>query len=111
MTACGRERQPWEAADGAIYLVRELAGAAPDTMTSLMPLLAEAVRAEHYAHACHLQVGLVGVEACTSRWRRLRCRMAQLPRFSSCKHLTVIGFRLLQCTRVQHFVRPLSNRQ
>lgn len=50
-----RERQPWEAADGAVYLVRELAAAAPDTMPQLMPALAEAVRHNHYAHACHLQ--------------------------------------------------------
>jgi hypothetical protein len=51
----GRERQPWEAADGAVYLVRELAAAAPDTMQQLLPALADAVRHSHYAHACHLQ--------------------------------------------------------
>lgn len=52
----GRERQPWEAADGAVYLVRELAAAAADTMPQLLPALADAVRHSHYAHACHLQV-------------------------------------------------------
>lgn len=56
MRIASRERQPWEAADGAVYLVRELAAAAPDTMPQLMPALAEAVRHNHYAHACHLQV-------------------------------------------------------
>lgn len=56
---CGgpREREPWEAADGGAYLVRELAGAAPEgALPALMPLLARAAAAHHFAHACHLQV-------------------------------------------------------
>ena len=40
-----------------MYLVRELAAAAPDAMLQLLPALADAVRYSHYAHACHLQAG------------------------------------------------------
>lgn len=55
VTHC-RTREAWEAADGAAYLVRELASAAPDAaLPPLMPLLAAAAAADHYAHACHLQ--------------------------------------------------------
>jgi hypothetical protein len=66
----GRERQPWEAADGAVYLARELAAAAPDAMSQLLPALADAVRHSHYAHACHLQASsdlvlLAPSDACT----------------------------------------------
>lgn len=42
-----------------MYLVRELAAAAPDTMSQLLPALADAVRHSHYAHACHLQASCV----------------------------------------------------
>lgn len=51
-----RQREPWEAADGGVYLTTQLAEVAAATaMPLLMPLLAEAAAADHYAHACHLQ--------------------------------------------------------
>ncbi len=39
-----RPPEPWEASDGAIYMVRELAGAAPEDAVAYLPTLAELAR-------------------------------------------------------------------
>ncbi|KAK9823094.1 hypothetical protein WJX72_000228 [[Myrmecia] bisecta] len=50
-----RAKEPWEASDGAIYLLRELAEAAPQHVPEFLPVFAEVVRLDHYAHCRQLQ--------------------------------------------------------
>ena len=47
--AAFRPPEPWEASDGAIYLVRELAAVAPEAAVDYMPTLAELSRLTHFA--------------------------------------------------------------
>eukprot|EP00854_Cymbomonas_tetramitiformis_P005490 gene5490-6653_t len=42
-----REKEPWEASDGAIYLLRELAAVAPEAVLKLLPELVEVSRVDH----------------------------------------------------------------
>jgi len=51
-----RPRQLWEASDGAVLLVRELAAAAPTAATEFLPTVAELAGLDGFAHCCHLQV-------------------------------------------------------
>ena len=57
-----REKEPWEATDGAVYMVRELAAVAPEALPEFLPGLADAARLSHFAHAVHLQENI---------WRQL----------------------------------------
>lgn len=56
-----REREPWEATDGAVYMLRELAfvvtptAAHPDTITRFLPQLASVSRLTHFSHCLNLQ--------------------------------------------------------
>ena len=50
-----RPRQPWEASDGAVLLVRELAAAAPAAVPEFLPMVAELAGLDGFAHCCHLQ--------------------------------------------------------
>lgn len=57
-----RDKEPWEAADGAVYLLAELAGIAPGEMPQLLPVLAEIALLDHWPQARSLQ---------TTIWRQL----------------------------------------
>jgi len=51
-----REREPWEASDGAVYMLRELSGVAPaEEVVRFMPTLAEVSRLTHFSHCLNLQ--------------------------------------------------------
>lgn len=50
-----RTKQPWEATDGAIYLLRELAAFKPDAAAPFMPELADVARVRHFLHFTSLQ--------------------------------------------------------
>ena len=50
-----RPRQPWEAADGAVYLLRELADADPAAVTPCLGALAEVAALRHFPEAWTLQ--------------------------------------------------------
>ncbi|KAG7667191.1 hypothetical protein NADE_003012 [Nannochloris sp. 'desiccata'] len=50
-----RDKEPWEATDGCIYMIRELAGVAPDQVPQFLPGLAEAARLTHFNHCLNLQ--------------------------------------------------------
>ncbi|KAK9917751.1 hypothetical protein WJX75_007815 [Coccomyxa subellipsoidea] len=50
-----RPKEPWEASDGAIYLLRELAQVAPETGPEFLPVLAEVASVTHFSHCRNLQ--------------------------------------------------------
>ena len=50
-----RERQPWEASDGAVYLLAELADLCPEEAAALLPELAEIALLDHWPQARSLQ--------------------------------------------------------
>ena len=50
-----REKEPWEATDGAIYMIRELATVAPEEVPRFLPGLAEISRLTHFSHCLSLQ--------------------------------------------------------
>eukprot|EP00850_Spirogloea_muscicola_P012243 SM000078S22102 [mRNA] locus=s78:439279:445616:- [translate_table: standard] len=45
-----RAKEPWEASDGAIYLLKELALASPNQALQFMPTLADLGRCTHFGH-------------------------------------------------------------
>ena len=49
-----RPSEPWEKSDGCVYLLRELAPLRPDTVTALLPLLAEIADLRDFKHHFHL---------------------------------------------------------
>lgn len=49
-----KEQEPWEATDGCIYLLRELAGISPEMVLEQLPVLAEVVRVNDFADHVHL---------------------------------------------------------
>jgi hypothetical protein len=50
-----RDKEPWEATDGSIYMIRELASVAPDQVPQFLPELAKAARLTHFSHCLNLQ--------------------------------------------------------
>ena len=50
-----RPRQPWEASDGCVLLVRELAAVAPAAAPQFLSIVAELAALDGFAHCCHLQ--------------------------------------------------------
>ena len=50
-----REKQPWEASDGAVYLLAGLSEIQPAEVPSLMPDLAEVAMLDHWPQARSLQ--------------------------------------------------------
>ena len=50
-----RDKEPWEATDGCIYMIRELAFIAPNEVPQFLPGLAEAARLTHFSHCLNLQ--------------------------------------------------------
>ena len=50
-----RDKEPWEASDGAIYMLRELSSVAPDEVVSFLPELADISRLTHFSHCLNLQ--------------------------------------------------------
>jgi len=50
-----RARLPWEASDGAVCLLRELAPLRPDAVAALLPAAAEAARADGFPGALRLR--------------------------------------------------------
>jgi hypothetical protein len=50
-----REREPWEGSDGAICLLREVAGIAPMEALAQLPLLAQLAEKVDFTHAHRLQ--------------------------------------------------------
>ena len=50
-----RPRQPWEASDGAVYLLRQLVEVVPQEVTPLLPLLAHIAALKHFPQARNLQ--------------------------------------------------------
>ena len=50
-----REKEPWEATDGAIYMLRELSDVSPDDVAIFLPEMAEIARLTHFAHCLNLQ--------------------------------------------------------
>jgi len=50
-----REREPWEASDGALYLLRELADVAPKEVPRFLPMVTEIASLQHFAYAPSLQ--------------------------------------------------------
>jgi ferredoxin len=50
-----REREPWEATDGAVYMIRELAAVAPQDAERFLPGVAAAARLTHFSHCLTLQ--------------------------------------------------------
>ncbi|GBF89452.1 hypothetical protein Rsub_02024 [Raphidocelis subcapitata] len=49
-----RDKQPWEASDGAVYLLRELAPLRPSDAAALLPQLADLARLSTFQHAFNL---------------------------------------------------------
>ncbi|KAL4425118.1 hypothetical protein ABPG77_008223 [Micractinium sp. CCAP 211/92] len=49
-----RPKEPWEASDGAVYMIRELSAVAPAAVPEFLPALAELARMQHFAHAANL---------------------------------------------------------
>lgn len=49
-----KEQEPWEATDGCVYLMRELAGISPETVIEQLPMLAEVAREHDFADHVHL---------------------------------------------------------
>lgn len=49
-----RDKDPWEASDGAVYMLRELAAVAPAAVPEFLPALAELARMQHFAHVANL---------------------------------------------------------
>uniref|UniRef100_A0A061QRH4 Arm repeat-containing protein n=1 Tax=Tetraselmis sp. GSL018 TaxID=582737 RepID=A0A061QRH4_9CHLO len=49
-----REKEPWEASDGALYMLRELAQVAPKEVPRFLPDVAEIAGLKHFAHAVNL---------------------------------------------------------
>lgn len=81
-----RDQEPWEATDGAVFMVAELAGVRPQAAAEHLPQLAEVVgRANGFGVACKLRESL---------WR-------MLPRIS-----TGIGKQLLK-RHLEPFLAPL----
>ncbi|DBA94489.1 hypothetical protein WJX77_006689 [Trebouxia sp. C0004] len=50
-----RPRQPWEASDGAVYLLRQLAEVEPQQVVPFLSTLAHIARLNHFPHARNLQ--------------------------------------------------------
>lgn len=50
-----RPKQPWEASDGAIYLLRALAAVDPDAVANFLPRMAELGTVRHFDHANNLR--------------------------------------------------------
>ena len=50
-----RDREPWEASDGAVYLLAGLAEVAPGEVLPLLPQLAELALLDHFPQARSLQ--------------------------------------------------------
>lgn len=50
-----RATEPWEASDGAIYLVRELAPVVPDMVAARLPALADLAVMNHFDHVFKLR--------------------------------------------------------
>ena len=50
-----RDREPWEASDGAVYLLAGLAEVAPAEVPPLLPQLAELATLDHFPQARSLQ--------------------------------------------------------
>lgn len=50
-----REKQPWEASDGAVYLLAGLAEVAPQEVPGFMPSLAEVALLDHWPQSRALQ--------------------------------------------------------
>lgn len=50
-----RAREPWEATDGAIYMIRELADVAPERVPQFLQPLADVARLRHFSHCLNLQ--------------------------------------------------------
>lgn len=50
-----RDKELWEASDGAICMVRELADVAPAAVPQFLPVLADLARLTHFAHCLTLQ--------------------------------------------------------
>eukprot|EP00884_Botryococcus_braunii_P015994 jgi/Botrbrau1/3078/Bobra.0070s0065.1 len=50
-----RDREAWEASDGAVYMIRELAGLDPAATTSLLPDLADIARLDHFENSWRLR--------------------------------------------------------
>lgn len=51
----GRPRQPWEASDGAVYLLRHLTDVAPQQVLEFLPVLARVASLKHFPQARNLQ--------------------------------------------------------
>ena len=49
-----REQEPWEATDGCVYLMRELAATHPALVAELLPTLAESAREHEFPDHHHL---------------------------------------------------------
>lgn len=50
-----REKEPWEATDGALYMVRELSAVAPTEVERFLPTMGEIARLTHFSHCLNLQ--------------------------------------------------------
>lgn len=50
-----RDKEPWEASDGALYLLRELAEVSPKDVPRFLPMAAEIAGLQHFAYAPSLQ--------------------------------------------------------
>ena len=50
-----REKEPWEASDGAVYMLRELSAVAPEQVVAFLPGLADISRLCHFSHCLVLQ--------------------------------------------------------
>lgn len=50
-----REKQPWEASDGAVYLLAGLSEVSPAEVPPLMPVLSEIALLDHWRQARSLQ--------------------------------------------------------
>jgi hypothetical protein len=50
----GRDKQPWEASDGAVYLLRDLAPLLPAAVPEFLPTVADLARLATFQHAYNL---------------------------------------------------------
>lgn len=88
-----RAKQPWEATDGAIYLLRELATVAPDRAVKFLPALAEVAGARHFIHYNALQETL---------WKQLPAIAVAVGKKEFKRHLQPFLSPLFICLRSSH---------
>jgi len=76
-----RDKEPWEATDGSLYMIRELADVSPDAVVEFLPEMAKVAGLTHFAHCVVLQETLWKVLPHVARGIGKQRFKAELPEF------------------------------